>query len=315
MKSNRLSGTIMNFNHLYYFFIFVNEGSVIKAARKLLISQPALSAQLRQFERNLGEPLFIRAGRKLELTHQGKLVFNYSRQMFSIADEMNEALKAADKAHNLHIRIGVSSHISSRFGVNLINEISKKQNPGSQSQVTLVSGTHEELLDGLRGRVVDAVLSNQPSFSEGIEIHSETRMPVCLTASSKFELRGNSRKNLLERNPVGLLKLFQIGFVMPAQNSRLRTETDQFFEELKTSPKVVFETGDVEAVLGAVSSEIGMSFLPSPFVDHEVKTGTMRVFGPKKGFWQHSIWLMSRRTDQPKTVIQSLVDGLAKFSV
>lgn len=63
----------MNYHHLYYFKVIAEEGSVSKAAQKLHIGQPTLSAQLKQFEESLQITLFERQHKKLILTEQGKV--------------------------------------------------------------------------------------------------------------------------------------------------------------------------------------------------------------------------------------------------
>lgn len=282
---------MLNFNHLYYFFIFVNEKSMTRAAKKLYISQPALSTQLRHFESSMNEKLFVKSGRNLALTDQGKVVFGFARQIFSMADEMKDSLKAARGAvQSLRLRIGVSRQVSGGFAASLTTFI--RREAASQScQITMSFGTHAELVELLRAKALDAVLSNQPEYSEGLLALHEARLPVLLLASPEFQLPGRNRQ-LLERNPLGFLKLFELGFAMPAPSHRLRVETELFFEQLKTSPRILFEADDVATVMAAVEERLGLAFLPSEYAADRLKCGRLRAYGPRKGFWRHSIWLI-----------------------
>ena len=63
----------INFNHLYYFLIISKEGSIVKAAKKLNITQPALSHQLRLLEEDLGKKLFDRVGKRLVINSDGRI--------------------------------------------------------------------------------------------------------------------------------------------------------------------------------------------------------------------------------------------------
>ena len=61
----------LNFHHLRYFWAVAKEGNLTRAARQLHVSQSALSAQIKQLETDLGQPLFQRTGRTLTLTEAG----------------------------------------------------------------------------------------------------------------------------------------------------------------------------------------------------------------------------------------------------
>ena len=61
----------LNYHHLRYFWSVAREGSLRRAAETLGISQPSISAQVRQLEEALGEKLFRRSGRGLALTDAG----------------------------------------------------------------------------------------------------------------------------------------------------------------------------------------------------------------------------------------------------
>ncbi|MEZ5231742.1 MAG: LysR family transcriptional regulator [Acidimicrobiales bacterium] len=65
----------LNYHHLRYFWAVAKEGNLTRAARQLHVSQSSLSAQIKQLETQLGQPLFTRTGRSLTLTDAGRLAF------------------------------------------------------------------------------------------------------------------------------------------------------------------------------------------------------------------------------------------------
>jgi LysR family transcriptional activator of nhaA len=69
----------LNYHHLLYFWTVVRSGTIARAAAELRVSSPAISSQLRQLEESLGEKLFVRVGRKLELTETGRTVLSTPR--------------------------------------------------------------------------------------------------------------------------------------------------------------------------------------------------------------------------------------------
>ncbi len=77
----------MNLHHLKYFLVIAEEGSLSAASKKLLVGQPALSAQLKQFESWLGIKLFERIGKKLVITQSGEYVLKYAKAIKNLEDE------------------------------------------------------------------------------------------------------------------------------------------------------------------------------------------------------------------------------------
>src|ERR1700722_19343700 len=76
----------MELRHLRYFVTVVEEASFTRAATRLHVAQPGISAQIRQLERELGEELFDRSGRPLRLTQAGEAVLPYARDALAAAD-------------------------------------------------------------------------------------------------------------------------------------------------------------------------------------------------------------------------------------
>ncbi len=80
--------TELNFHQLRIFFMVAQLRSFSRAARELAISQPAVSAQVRQFEEDLGLLLIDRAGHRVGLTEAGKTVASYAQRIFDTSDEL-----------------------------------------------------------------------------------------------------------------------------------------------------------------------------------------------------------------------------------
>jgi LysR family transcriptional regulator, transcriptional activator of nhaA len=78
----------LNFHHLRYFRAIAHEGGLTRAARRLNVSQSALSTQLRQLEEQVGHALFVRAGKRLELTEAGRIALDYAETIFRAGDEL-----------------------------------------------------------------------------------------------------------------------------------------------------------------------------------------------------------------------------------
>src|SRR6187401_924684 len=99
----------LNYNHLHYFWVVGRAGGVVRASEELMVSQPTISNQLKDLEASLGYRLFERAGRGRALTEAGRVVFNYANEMFSLGQEMLNALqhRQAGAAATIRLSAGV----------------------------------------------------------------------------------------------------------------------------------------------------------------------------------------------------------------
>jgi DNA-binding transcriptional LysR family regulator len=94
-------------HHLRYFVAVAEEGNVSRAADRLRIAQPSLSAQIRYLERTIGAPLFVRHPRGVELTRAGALFLADARKSIRAAEAAIAAARAASRDEAGTLRVGL----------------------------------------------------------------------------------------------------------------------------------------------------------------------------------------------------------------
>ena len=104
----------LNYHHLLYFWTVVREGGVSRAAEKLRLAQPTVSAQVKLLEDTLGQPLFDRQGRRLVLTDTGRVVYRYADEIFGIGRELMERALASCAEHwpGGVVELGAQAHLT-----------------------------------------------------------------------------------------------------------------------------------------------------------------------------------------------------------
>ncbi len=102
----------MDFKRLKYFLTLAEELHFGRAAKRLNIVQPALSAQIRNLEEELGGLLFVRTSRQVELTSTGELCLQQVRQLFQQLTDLKEMAQASFKGELGKIRVGFSSIVA-----------------------------------------------------------------------------------------------------------------------------------------------------------------------------------------------------------
>ena len=113
----------LNYHHLRYFWTVAKEGGLTKAAPKLHVSQSTISAQIQALEGVLGEQLFRRAGRNLVLTDAGQQVLGYAEEIFSLGQDLMNAVKQRPTSRPLRLNLGVADALPKLVTYRIIEPI------------------------------------------------------------------------------------------------------------------------------------------------------------------------------------------------
>jgi LysR family transcriptional activator of nhaA len=187
----------LNYHHLFYFKTIAEEGGVSKAAEKLRLGQPTLSAQLRQFEESLDVRLFERKHKRLILSEHGKVALEYAKNIFRTGNEMYEVLRDQKISAKIHVQIGNLDTIPKQIMLSLTKTAFKVR----ECFVTITEGRMDELLRELLTHRLDLMVSNfVPTSTEarGLNFRSIAKKPVAIFGSSKFRsLRRNFPQSLI----------------------------------------------------------------------------------------------------------------------
>ena len=106
-----MTPSALNYHHLLYFWAVAKEGSLRRASEVLHVSQPSISAQLKQLEESLGAPLFTRTTRRLILTDTGQTVLEYAEEIFSLGGELLTAVRQEPGERPLRLHVGVADSV------------------------------------------------------------------------------------------------------------------------------------------------------------------------------------------------------------
>lgn len=149
----------LNYKHLHYFWVVAKAGSIARASERLHLTPQTISGQLSLFEEMQGEQLFVRSGRKLELTEAGKLVLDYADEIFSLGQELEEVLHHRPSARALQLRVGVSDAVPKSVAYRLLE-------PALRLPEELRTICREGKVDGLLAELavhrLDLVITDSP---------------------------------------------------------------------------------------------------------------------------------------------------------
>jgi len=295
-----------NFNHFYYFYITAKSGGVTAAAIHLRISQPSLSSQLKVLEQSLAIKLFQKVGRTNELTQAGSVIYGFCRRMFELSEEMGEQISRGLPSATRRINIGISDEVDRPFVVEVVSLFLKKHGLSQRPKVTMISGVGAHLAERLRFRELDAVVTEVAMSDPELTNLESSEVPVALTCSNKWKTRSNVGKLKAAAAIKDLIGGEDVQWVMPSAKFKLRSEIDQFFENNGLQGRIVFESDVMASLVRSVIDEIGLAFLPLLYMAREIREKSLRVLGPKGGYWKYRVWLVCHKQNRTDPLVESL---------
>jgi DNA-binding transcriptional LysR family regulator len=175
--------------HLRYFLAVAEELNFSRAAERLHIAQPALSAQIRALESQLGSELFTRTTRKVELTPTGQVFARDARDIVQRADVAIARAQAAARGERGTLRIGFFVHGAAELGTQILHRFAERF-PAVQVE-TVSAGTLEDVQRSVRDRTNDLAFVWLPLYFPELEyepLESE-RVFVAVSPEHPFAAR------------------------------------------------------------------------------------------------------------------------------
>ena len=257
----------LNYHHLLYFWTVVREGGVSRAAEKLRLSQPTVSAQVRLLEASIGERLFQRQGRTLVLTDVGRLVFRYADELFGIGRELVETLRGRPAGRPLQLTVGVANAVPKLVVYRLLQPAAAGKDP---AHLVCREDNAEPLLAQLATHALDVVISDAPAPP-----HVRVRVYNHLLGESDtaFFAPAALAAKLRRRFPGSLA---DVPMLLPTLNTALRRDLDAWFDRVHLRPRVLAEFED-SALMKAFGQGTGAVF-PAPAA---IAADVTRFYGVK----------------------------------
>ena len=246
----------LNYHHLLYFWTVVKEGGVSRAAEKLRLAQPTVSAQVKLLEEMVGDTLFERQGRRLVLTESGRLVHRYADEIFGIGRELLETLRGRPSGTRpLRLTVGVANTVPKLIIHRLLQPAFSG---GLPVQLICREDSTEALLAELASHALDAVFTDRPAPTH---IRVKVFSHLLGESDTTFFAAGPLAAKLRRRFP---RSLNDAALLLPTPGSAHRADLDQWFEKEDLHPRVIAEFDD--SALMKTFGQGGGAVFPSPTV-------------------------------------------------
>lgn len=244
----------LNYHHLLYFWTVVHEGGVSRAAEKLRLAQPTVSAQVKLLEDALNTKLFERQGRRLVLTDVGRLVHRYADEIFGIGRELVETLKGRPTAGRpLPLTVGVANAVPKLVVHRLLQPAISGEQP---MHLVCREDSTETLLGELATHALDVIIADVPA-------------PPHVRVKVFSHLLGESDTTFFAAPPLAQKvkrrfprSLNDTPILLPTPSTAVRRALDQWMEAEDLLPRVLGEFDD--SALMKAFGQVGLAVFPAP---------------------------------------------------
>lgn len=254
-----------------YVYEVYREKSFSKAAQNLYISQPSLSARIKQIEEQIGEPLFDRSTSPLQLTEIGKVYIDAAEEIFQIEQRVENYINNLTTLKTGRLSIGASNLFAAYVVPQLLTQF-KQKFPDIHIQIT--EGNTSQLEAMLGNNSLDFVIDNYRYDNTLYNKQLYCRENILLAVPKHFsvhdglteyQLSHDNVKNKSYLNPsspaVPLSAFSGLPFIMlmPGNDTRLRG--DRLCRDAGFHPNIILEFNQQSTAYMAASTQLGATFI------------------------------------------------------
>jgi LysR family transcriptional activator of nhaA len=263
----------LNYHHLRYFWCVAKEGNLQRAATRLHVSAPSISAQIHELEQALDAKLFRRSGRVNVLTDAGEMTLRYAEEIFSLGTDLIRAIEQRPTLRAVRLLVGVVDS----FPKLITFEILKPAFALPAAHIVCREGKSDHLLAQLAVHRLDIVLADEPAASS-VAFRAfnhrlgESGVTLCATPSLAARLRRGFPQSLHDAPAL-----------LPAENTPLRRNLEAWFRARHVTPRVIAEFDDLALMKAMASQAPGFVPVPTVVLREATERYGLRVIGEATG--------------------------------
>jgi DNA-binding transcriptional LysR family regulator len=262
----------MNLHHLRIFYTVAQRRSITAAAADLLLSQPAVSLQLKALEKELGLALFQRGGARLRLTQAGEVLHRAAVSMLHAKDEAERAISELRDGTRGRLILGAGT-TGGMYVLPRIVQAYKRLWP--ETEILFHVGTTDQILEKLLQNVLDMGLVGGPIEDRRLLVEPICADEVVLIAAPTHPIASLAK--------VTLKDLGGMPFIVPETGSRTRQLVEKRLRGSGVPLAIAMQLPGTEGVKRAVEGALGVGMVSRYSVENECRAGVLQRI-PIEGF-------------------------------
>lgn len=241
----------MELRQLEYLIAVAEEANFTRAAERVRISQPGISAQIRQLEHELGAQLIDRSGRRASLTAAGEAVLEHARAALVAAGAARQAADAVNGLLRGQLRVGM---VTGCTVTPLFDALAGFHHAYAGVDITLIEGGSAELVAGVRARQIDLALvgaAGAPPAGVGSFTVVSERLVAMIPPGHP----------LLDHEPLCLRDVTACPLICMPPGTGLRGVLDQACAAAGLRPVIAVQASAGEAIIQLAQRGLGIGIL------------------------------------------------------
>ena len=247
-----------------------SEGSFKRAADSLYVSQPAVSLQVQNLERQLDVPLFDRGGRRAQLTEAGHLLLEYGDRILNLCQETCRAIEDLQNLQGGTLIVGASQTTGTYLLPRMIG-LFRQRYPDVAVQLH-VHSTRRTSWSVANGQLDLAIIGGEvpPELQDSLNIipYAEDELALIMPVFHPL-----ASAELVQKED-----LYKLKFIALDSQSTIRKVIDQVLTRSGIDTrrlKVEMELNSIEAIKNAVQSGLGVAFVSISAIEKELQMGIL----------------------------------------
>ncbi|WP_410636844.1 LysR family transcriptional regulator [Amycolatopsis sp. lyj-346] len=261
----------MELHQLAYFVAVAEEGGFTRAAQRLHVAQPGVSAQVKRLERELGQELLDRSGRTVRLTDVGAAALPHARAALAAVQGVREAVEELAGLVRGQVAIGA---VTSAGPVGLPDLLAGFHERYPAVEITLSEANSDTMLAALHeGRLDLAVVGLATGPPPGIATQVLLDEPFLAVTAPSGPLAGREEIEIPDLDGLPLMAL--------PKGTGLRTALDAAFARVGLTPRIAFEAADPNVLVQLVTRGLGVAIVPESLARyHQAELRVVELRGP-----------------------------------
>ena len=262
----------MNIHQVHIFNIAAKTLSITKTAKKMHLSQPSVSIQIKDLEDSLNVKLFERINRKIALTDAGKVFFSYSETLLNLNDEINAVMNEFSSGDVGKLVLGTSSTVGIYVLPKYLGEF-KETFP--KAEISLMIMNRQEALEQCIAGELDFSFLQDPPKHPDLHADFFMRDELVIVCSPKHRWAKNDHLTLkmLASEPEPI--------ILREEGSGTRGLIEYVLKRYGIERNVTMEMSSSEGIKRAVEANLGVAVLSKNVVRAEMKNGSLIALGIK----------------------------------
>jgi DNA-binding transcriptional LysR family regulator len=279
----------MELSQLRAFSMVAETLNLTRAAARLNLTQSAVSHQIRSLEAELGEPLFLRTTRGVQLTQTGRAALEHVERLLQEVEALRDRVSVQGRPPSGRVRVAAATQaLVHLFGP--VFESFARAHADVQLSFRTTASTQQTVADILDG-LVDVGFASLPVYSPNLRVVPLFEDELLVVVAKSHRL-GSATAATVEGISGERVILFERG-------ASIRQATDRFFNQVGIAPPLALESNDTDFIKLMVGHGVGISLLPWWAVQQEVAAGTLAALSIAGHQLRRSVAMVSLDRFQP----------------